>query len=92
MTNEPNDGTLVGQFLAITSNDPEDFTEYLRQRGSCVSCGLRDATPGRADGLCSECAADLDPAPRHQTAADARAISAAAGRFGFGGSGKPWGS
>lgn len=26
-------------------------------RGSCRSCHLRDATPGRTDGLCSECAA-----------------------------------
>ena len=24
--------------------------------GLCSACGLRDATPGRADGMCSECA------------------------------------
>lgn len=30
--------------------------------------------------------------PRHQTAETARAVHAAAGRFGIGGSGKPWGS
>lgn len=34
-------------------DEPTELTE-----GMCCRCGLRDATPGRDDGLCSECAAE----------------------------------
>lgn len=33
----------------------EAFVSSLLRGRKCSDCGLRDATPGRTDGLCSEC-------------------------------------
>lgn len=54
---EWSDDATAALFLRCHAEGDDQGDAHFAARGMCVACGLRDATPGRDDGLCSECAA-----------------------------------